>query len=134
MAPAQTLTFRDPQLIYRFDAALSLTMGIGLLILAGSLASLIGWAPMQTILLGAGIFLLPWAFFNWTIGATTGPDRISLATNLLGDGFWVLLSASLLILYSAQMSAIGVTLITAQALAVSAVFALKLAGLKTLLA
>ena len=129
---AQTLILRDPQLIYRFDAALSLTMGIALLALAGPLASLIGWAHMHAVLLGAGIFLLPWALFNWTIGAATGPDRISLIANLLGDGLWVLLSAALLILYSAQMTAIGVTFIIAQALAVSVVFAIKLASLKTL--
>lgn len=129
---AHTLILRDPQLIYRFDAALSLTMGIALVVLAAPLASLIGWAPMQMVLLGAGIFLLPWALFNWTIGAATGPDRISLIANLLGDGLWVLLSAAILILYSAQMTAIGVTFIIAQALAVSVIFAVKLAGRKNL--
>ena len=128
----QTLILRDPQLIYRLDAALSLTMGIGLLVLAAPLASLIGWAPMHTVLLGAGIFLPPWALFNWTIGAATGPDRISLLANLLGDGLWVLLSVALLVLYSAQMTGIGVTFIIVQALAVSLVFAIKRAGLKTL--
>ena len=132
MATAHTLTLRDPRLIYRFDAALSLSMGIGLLVLAGPLANLVGWAPMHTILLGAGIFLLPWALFNWTIGAATGPDRLSLAANLAGDGLWVLLSVALLVFYSAQMTAIGVTFIIAQALAVSVVFALKRTGLKAL--
>lgn len=125
---AHTLIFRDPQLIYRFDAALSSSMGVCLLVLAG----LIGWPPMHTILLGAGIFLLPWALFNWTIGAATGPDKLSLAVNLAGDGLWVLLSAAILILYSAQMTGIGVTFIIAQALAVSVVFAIKRAGLNTL--
>lgn len=132
MIAAHALILRDPQLIYRFDAALSSSMGIGLLVLAGPLASLIGWPPMHTILLGAGIFLLPWALFNWTIGAATGPDKLSLAVNLAGDGLWVLLSAAILILYSAQMTAIGVTFIIAQALAVSVVFAIKRAGLNTL--
>lgn len=129
---AHTLILRDPQLVYRFDAALSLTMGIALVVLAAPLANLIGWAPMHMVLLGAGIFLLPWALFNWTIGAATGPDRISLIANLLGDGLWVLLSAAILILYSAQMTAIGVTFIIAQALAVSVIFAVKLAGRKNL--
>ncbi len=128
----QPLILRDPGLIYRFDAVLSLTMCIGLLVLAAPLTTLIGWAPMHTVLLGVGIFLLPWALFNWTIGAATGPDRISLLANLLGDGLWVLLSVLLLVLYSAQMTAIGVTFIVAQALAVSVIFAIKLAGLKTL--
>ena len=128
----QTLILRDPRLIYRFDAVLSLTMGIALLALASPLASLIGWAPMHTVLLGAGLFLFPWALGNWTLGAATGPDRFSLIANLLGDGLWVLLSVFLLVLYSAQMTAIGVTFIIAQALAVSAVFAIKLAGFKTL--
>ena len=132
MATAHTLTLRDPRLIYRFDAALSLSMGIGLLVLADPLANLVGWAPMHTILLGAGIFLLPWALFNWTIGAATGPDRLSLAANLAGDGLWVLLSVALLVFYSAQMTAIGVTFIIAQALTVSVVFALKRTGLKAL--
>lgn len=128
----QPLILRDPGLIYRFDAVLSLTMCIGLLVLAAPLTTLTGWAPMHTVLLGVGIFLLPWALFNWTIGAATGPDRISLLANLLGDGLWVLLSVLLLVLYSAQMTAIGVTFIIAQALAVSVIFAIKLAGLKTL--
>lgn len=75
---AHTLVPSDRQFIYRFDAALSSSMGIGLLVLGGPLASLIGWPPMHTILLGAGIFLLPWALFNWTIGAATGPDRLPL--------------------------------------------------------
>lgn len=127
-----TLILRDPQQIYRFDAALSLTMGVALLALASPLATLVGWAPMHTILLGAGIFLFPWALSNWTIGAATGPDRFSLTTNLLGDGLWVLLSAALLILYSAQMTGIGVTFVIAQALAVSVVFAIKLGGLGAL--
>lgn len=129
---AQTLTLRDPSLIYRLDAGLSLVMGLSLLVLAQPLANLIGWVPMHTILLGAGIFLLPWALFNWAIGAATSPDRISLAANILGDALWVLLSVALLVLYSAQMTAIGVTLIAAQAAAVSTVFALKFAGARAL--
>jgi hypothetical protein len=130
--PAQPLVLRDPTLIYRFDAVLCFIMGIALLALASPLASLVGWAPMHMVLLGAGLFLFPWALSNWTIGAATAPDRLSLAANLIGDGVWVLLSVLLLVLYSAQMTAIGVTFIIAQALAVSAVFAIKLVGFKTL--
>ncbi|WP_156385772.1 hypothetical protein [Devosia sp. Root685] len=129
---AETPTLLDPRLVYRLDAVLSFTMGVGLLVLATPLANLIGWPPMHMVLLGAGIFLLPWALFNWAIGAATGPDATSLAANILGDGLWVLLSVALLVLHSAQMTAIGVTLIIAQALAVGAVFALKLAGAKAL--
>ena len=119
-------------IIYRLDAALCLAVGIGLLIFADPLADLVGWAPTHAILHGAGVFLLLWALFNWTIGAATGPDGLSLAVNLAGDGLWVLLSVALLVLYSAQMTGIGVTFIIAQAPAVSVVFAIKRAGLKTL--
>ncbi len=129
---AQNLTLRDPRLVYRFDAVLSLTMCVGLFVLAAPLTGLIGWAPMHTILLGAGIFLLPWALFNWAIGAATGPDRLSLTVNIVGDALWALMSVALLVLYSAQMTPIGVTLIVGQTLVVSAVFAIKLTGLKTL--
>lgn len=129
---AQNLTLRDPRLVYRFDAALSLTMCVGLLVLAAPLTGLIGWAPMHTIILGAGIFLLPWALFNWAIGAATGPDRLSLTVNIAGDALWAVLSVALLVLYSAQMTPIGVTLIVGQTLVVSAVFAIKLTGLKAL--
>ena len=129
---AQNLTLRDPRLVYRFDAVLSLTMCVGLLVLAAPLTGLIGWAPMHTIILGAGIFLLPWALFNWAIGAATGPDRLSLTVNIAGDALWAVLSVALLVLYSAQMTPIGVTLIVGQMLVVSAVFAIKLTGLKTL--
>lgn len=131
---AQPLTLRDPRLLYRFDAVLSATMCVGLIVLAAPLAGLIGWAPMHTILLGAGIFLLPWALFNWAIGAATGPDKLSLIFNIAGDALWVLLSVALLALYSPQMTMIGVTLIAAQAVVVAAVFVLKLTGAKTLLA
>ncbi len=131
---AQPLTLRDPRLLYRFDAVLSATMCVSLLVLAAPLAGLIGWAPMHMILLGAGIFLLPWALFNWAIGAATGPDKLSLIFNIAGDAIWVLLSVALLALYSSQMTMIGVTLIAAQAVAVAVVFVLKLAGAKTLLA
>lgn len=129
---AQNLTLRDPRLVYRFDAVLSLTMCVGLLVLAAPLTGLIGWAPMHTIILGAGIFLLPWALFNWAIGAATGPDRLSLTVNIVGDALWAVLSVALLVLYSAQMTPIGVTLIVGQTLVVSAVFAIKLTGLKAL--
>lgn len=129
---AQNLTLRDPRLVYRFDAVLSLTMCVGLLVLAAPLTGLIGWAPMHTIILGAGIFLLPWALFNWAIGAATGPDRLSLTVNIAGDALWAVLSVALLVLYSAQMTPIGVTLIVGQMLVVLAVFAIKLTGLKTL--
>ncbi len=131
---AQPLTLRDPRFLYRFVAILSATMCVGLIVLAAPLAGLIGWAPMHTILLGAGIFLLPWALFNWAIGAATGPDKLSLIFNIAGDALWVLLSVALLALYSPQMTMIGVTLIAAQAVVVAAVFVLKLAGAKTLLA
>ena len=96
---AQALTLRDPRFIYRFDAALSLAMGFGFILLAAPLAALIGWAPMQMILVGAGIFLFPWAFFNWTIGAAAGPDRLSLAVNITGDMLWAVASVALLVLY-----------------------------------
>lgn len=131
---ALPLTRRDPGLIYRFDAVLCLLVGLALAVLTPTLASLIGWAPMHMILFGAAIFLFPWALGNWTIGAAKGPDRLSLYVNLIGDGLWVLLSAALLVLYSAQMTAIGVTFIIAQALLVSVVFSIKLAGLRSPLA
>lgn len=129
---AQALTLRDPRFIYRFDAALSLAMGFGLILLAAPLAALIGWAPMQMILVGAGIFLFPWAFFNWTIGAAAGPDRLSLAVNITGDMLWAVASVALLVLYSAQITLIGVTLIAAQALFVAGVGAFKIVGRKLL--
>src|SRR5690606_10886951 len=75
---AQALTLHAPRFIYRFDAALSLTMGFALILLAAPLAALIGGAPRQMFLVGAGIFLVPWAFFNWPVGAAAGPARLSL--------------------------------------------------------
>ncbi|MBN9334399.1 hypothetical protein [Devosia sp.] len=131
---ARPLTFLEPSLVYRLDAGISGSMGLCLFVLATPLATLVGWPPMQTILLGAGIFLLPWALFNWAIGAAGRADPISVTLNILGDGLWVLLSLALLVLHSAQMTPIGVTLIAAQALAVAAVFVTKLAGRRTLLA
>jgi len=125
---AQALTLRDPRLVYRCDAGLSLAMGFGLVILAGPLATLIGWAPMEVVLVGAGIFLFPWAFFNWTIGAAMGPDRLSLAVNMAGDTLWSVASLALLVLHSAQMTPIGVTLIAAQAVFVGGVGAIKWRG------
>jgi hypothetical protein len=130
----RALTFLEPSLVYRLDAGISGSMGLCLFVLATPLATLVGWPPMQTILLGAGIFLLPWALFNWAIGAAGRADPISVTLNILGDGLWVLLSLALLVLHSAQMTPIGVTLIAAQALAVAAVFVTKLAGRRTLLA
>lgn len=118
----------DPRLIYRLDAILSLTLGIALVALAAPLASLIGWPPMQSVLTGAGIFLLPWACFNWTIGATAVPDRISLTLNIAGDLVWAAGSFGLLMFYSAQMTLIGVTLIVAQALFVAGIGGVKFAG------
>lgn len=129
---APTAVLADPQLLYRFDAALSLTMAIGFAALATPLAVLIGWPSMATIITGAAIFLLPWALFNWAIGSAGRPDRLSIVLNLSGDALWVLLSLALLALHSAQMSPIGVTLIIGQALTVSTNFALKALGLRHL--
>ena len=130
----RALTFLEPSLVYRLDAGISGSMGLCLILLAGPLTTLAGWPPMQMILLGAGIFLLPWALFNWATGAAGRPDPVSVTLNILGDGLWVLLSLALLVLHSAQMTPIGVTLIAAQALAVAAVFVTKFAGRRTLLA
>lgn len=127
---APALFNRDAGLIYRLDAGVGLTMFLAFTTLANPLAALVGWPPMEMIFLGAGIFLLPWGLFNWAIGSANGPDRLSIAANILGDGLWVLLSALLLVLYSAQMTPIGVTLILGQALFVAAVFATKLAVLR----
>jgi hypothetical protein len=82
----RALTFLEPSLVYRLDAGISGSMGLCLFVLATPLATLVGWPPMQTILLGAGIFLLPWALFNWAIGAAGRADPISVTLNILGDG------------------------------------------------
>lgn len=121
----------DPRLVYTFDAGLSAVMGVVFVALAGPLTDLLGWSLPATVILGAGLFLLPWALFNLFLGRSPGSGRALLAVNIVGDGLWVVISLVLLLANSAQMSAIGVTMLGVQAIAVSGVVAIKLKGFST---
>ena len=93
---AQTSAKLDPHLIFWLDAAGSLVFGLALIFAAAPLTNLIGWSVPPAVLLGIGLFLLPWAFFNLVIARSTRPASTFLAANLVGDGIWVLGSVLLM--------------------------------------
>ena len=123
---APTSAKLEPHLIFWLDAAGSLVFGLALILAAAPLTNLIGWSVPSAVLLGIGLFLLPWAFFNLVIARSTRPASTFLAANLVGDGIWVLGSVLLMQAQAAQFSVAGWVLMVGQTAAVSVVLALKL--------
>lgn len=134
MTLAQTTPMRlDPHLIYLADAAVSLTMGVALLLGAGAITELAGWPLPPAFLTAVGIFLLPWAAFNLWIGRSAQPNRAAVVANLIGDALWIAGTAALLVSFAPTLTAIGLVLLAGQGLAVVGVLITKLFGARALI-
>ena len=129
---AQTLRRLDPHLVYAVDAIGSLAMGAGLLVAAGQLTDLAGWAMPSTFLSIIGLLLLPWAAFNIWIARSARPDGMAIAVNIIGDVAWVAGTAVLVAIHATGLSGPGLALLVGQGIAVGGVLALKLAGRQAL--
>lgn len=129
---AHTLTRLDPHLVYGVDALVSATMGIALMATAEPLTQLAGWTMPSSFLWIIGLLLLPWAGYNLWIARTHRPARPVITANIIGDAAWVAGTALLLALQYANLSPLGLILLAGQAIAVTGVLLLKLAGARGL--
>lgn len=129
---AQTLPRLDPHLVYFVDALGSLAMGAGLLVAAGQLTALAGWAMPSAFLSIIGFLLLPWAAFNLWIARSARPARVAVAVNIIGDVGWVAGTAVLVAIHATGLTGLGLALLVGQGIAVGGVLALKLAGRQAL--
>ncbi|WP_181703662.1 hypothetical protein [Chthonobacter albigriseus] len=105
------------------DAAACLVMGIGLIGLAGPLEPLTGLS--QTFAMVAGALLLPVAAFILVVASRPAIPAAGVAVIVAGNVGWI--AASLLILATGmvQTTALGTTLVLAQAAAVAVITALE---------
>lgn len=115
----------QPHTIYGYDAALSAIMGLVFIGFSGPLTDFLGWSLPSEAIFGAGVILLPWAWYNFFVYRLPRVTRVHFAIHTLVDLGWVLLTLSLLLTNSAQMTSFGVTIIVIQAIAVGGVFATK---------
>lgn len=127
-ATARSFDFPDPRLIYWVDAAGSLVFGIALIAAATPLTSLAGWSLAPVVLTGIGTALLPWALFNLAIARSSRPVPGMVRINIIGDLIWIAGSAALILIHASQLTATGWVMLVGQALAVSAVMAIKMLG------
>ncbi len=127
-ATARSFDFPDPRLIYWVDAAGSLVFGIALIAAATPLTSLAGWSLPPVVLTGIGTALLPWALFNLAIARSSRPVPGMVRINIIGDLIWIAGSAALILIHASQLTATGWVMLVGQALAVSAVMAIKMLG------
>lgn len=125
---ARNSDFPDPRLIYWLDAGASLAFGIALLATAVPLTHLAGWSVPSGVLTAIGLALLPWALFNFIIARSAEPVLVMVRINIIGDLFWVLGSAILMLTQAAQLTPVGWALMVGQALAVGGVLATKMLG------
>ena len=108
-----------------FDAATCAAMGLLLTVAAVPLSSMLGLP--RILLLEAGIVLLPFALFvAWTATRSEpeGPARLVVAANVA----WVIGSVALLAGPWVRPTALGVTFVLIQAVAVAGIALLQAAG------
>jgi hypothetical protein len=129
---ASTTPHIEPHLPYLVDGPLSATMGVALIVAAVPLTDLVGWSLPPTFFLIVGVFLLPWAVFNFLLGGMARPAPGLIWANIAGDGTWILGSLLLAAVFWNELSPWGAALLLGQALAVVGMFAVKLLGTRTL--
>jgi len=127
---ARTLPKLDPRFIYLADTVASTIMGLALVVGAQPLTRLAGWNMPSSFLSIVGLFLLPWAAFNFWVARRIGP--ILVRSNIAGDALWVLGTGWLVSANMASLSQAGMALLIGQGVAVAGVLAIKLAGARAL--
>lgn len=108
------------------DAAFSAASGVMLAATATPIASLAGLP--YSLVLGAGIFLLPYALFVGTLGLCTMLPRGLVWFVVAGNALWV--AESLVTLAQTSPTAFGLAAIIAQATVVAAIAAGQAIGLR----
>lgn len=110
------------------DAAFSAVSGLALSLGASLVADLSGLP--HRLVLGAGLFLLPYAAFVGYLGARADLPRALVWLVVIGNALWTIESLVLLVSGQASPTTLGVAFVLAQALAVAAIAELQAIGLK----
>ena len=97
-----------------FSGASGAALTLGATVFAGATALPHG------LLLGAGLFLLPYAAFVGFLGTRANLPRALVWFVIAGNALWVVESAVLLLAHQVAPNALGVALVIAQAVAVAA--------------
>ena len=108
------------------DAAFSGASGVALAAAAAPLASLSGLP--HALVLGAGVFLMPYALFVGLLGLCAMLPRGLVWFVVAGNALWVV--ESLVTLAQTSPTPFGVALVGAQAVVVAAIAAAQAVGLK----
>jgi hypothetical protein len=124
LAAAPTRPGFTLQQLLNFDALTCLLMGVALALGAGPLASLLGLP--QTLLFYAGLALFPCA----ALMAITAKNqnRALVWTVILGNVAWVI--GSVFVAFTFEVTALGMTFVLAQALAVDILVLLEWRALR----
>ena len=109
--------------ILRLDGVACLAMGVGMAALAPTLGAFTDLAP--SVLLGAGVVLLPTGTFILAVAQRREIPAKGVALIVLGNAAWVLASIALPLLGLVQPNAIGWVLLLGQAAAVAGLTALE---------
>jgi hypothetical protein len=108
------------------DAAFSGASGISLAAAAAPLSNLFGLP--QALVLGAGVFLLPYAIVVGSLGMCALLPRAAVLFIIAGNALWVV--ESFATLAQTQPTSLGLAAVVAQATVVAAIAAAQAAGLR----
>jgi hypothetical protein len=123
------------RLALKLDAVASGALGVLILLAAGTMVGdgrpfvfLLG-TPLA-LLVPAGLFLVAYAAFVWTVGTRGRTNRTAAWSVVAVNVLWVLASVALLVAGWFPLTALGVAFVLAQAAAVALFAALQLLGLQ----
>ena len=111
------------------DGVVCVAAGIAFLSFSAMIASLIGPAFTDAIVLGLGAFLLVWGLFHLGMSARDLAPAAGMKIAIIGDAVWVAGSAAILLLDWQHLTGIGAAFIAVMAVAVADIMLLKVIGL-----
>jgi hypothetical protein len=114
--------------VLAIDAAASAVMGVGLLLLASSVAPLLN-LPAE-LLFEAGVVLLPFAAFVAYLATRERPSRIGVRTVIALNALWTIDSIALLLTDWVAPNALGYGFVIVQAIVVGVFAELEYLGLR----
>ncbi len=114
--------------VFTFDALLAATLGLLLAVAAERIATVSGGGLTATSLRWVGIFLLPWAYYNWSVAKQMTVKVHALAIHVVVDFGWILGSLYLLIRDRAEFTGWGWVLYGPQTMTVFAIVLAKIAS------
>lgn len=118
----------DPHVPFLADSIVSVTMGAACIVLAMPLTRLVGWNLPPEVLVGLGIFLIPWGGMNYLTSQIALPSKMILLGNIGVDATWLLGSVVVLIMTMSTLTPAGWILLIGQALGVLTMFLTKAQG------